>query len=185
MRVLLSDVRIYANAIFDLAWDQRQFSRWEAFLRASKQMVLAFPRGNIWDTPQIAATEKFALFSEIISDFAPGANLISLLLRKRKLSLLPAIASRYEELFYRYNNTLKVKVVVSSELSEEQKSSLIEVFRRRHGGEVVLRFEVDASILGGIVLSLGERIVDYSLRRRLHDLKKNLFLKSAYNARFQ
>ena len=175
-----NEVRVYAKAIFSLAKESGRCVEWGHFLSTSSTAFAAFPDRRILLAPQILLADKVRLLSDEATSFDEGENFLRILLSKKKIALLPAIASDYQKLLHVHSNILEIKVVSAKELSEYQRQSFIEALKKRHDCDIVLRCEVDASLVGGAVLYMANKVLDHSLRGMLENLKKSLCLKSAY-----
>jgi F-type H+-transporting ATPase subunit delta len=100
----------------------------------------------------------------------PARNLIATLAANRRLSYLPEIAARYEQLRADAERTVEVTVTSAVELSAEQRSAYTTALTRRLGRQVRLHCQTDPSLLGGAVVRADDLVIDGSVRAGLGQL---------------
>lgn len=181
MSIFQTKARPYAKAIFNLALEQDQLSMWQDTLKMLAVIASECEKNKLLDSPQVSAAEKISFFADVIKQ-APEAisNLVRLLVERKKLNLLPDIAASYRQLFFAHNNILEATIISAYELAAEQKERLLGALRKRYQKEILLECHVDATLIGGAVMQVEDRVIDGSVRGMLQRLKQNLLLKSAY-----
>ena len=118
--------------------------------------------------------------TELVLDVCAGglsatmANFVRVLGEGRRLALGPAIARRFEDERSRRAGRSAVEVVSAFALRPPQGERLAEAIGRRLGREVTLTTSVDASLLGGVVIRIGDSVIDASLAGRLRELEHEL-----------
>lgn len=103
-----------------------------------------------------------------------GANLLRLLAENRRLALLPLILETFSTLVAEANRRAVAEVVSARPLSEAQERKLRAALERITGGTVVLDCHVDALLVGGATVRLGDRVIDGSVIGRLRGLARRL-----------
>ncbi|MFQ5890407.1 MAG: ATP synthase F1 subunit delta [Gemmatimonadota bacterium] len=128
------------------------------------------------ETPRISLTEKRSALREVFSDRYPLLFLRFLLvaLEKGRLSLLPEIEEAYRELLDERAGRVRAVVTLAREPDAELRKEIRAALERFLGREVIPTFRRDEAILGGVVVRVEDRLMDGSLRRRLHDLRRVL-----------
>jgi F-type H+-transporting ATPase subunit delta len=101
-------------------------------------------------------------------------NLLVALARDGKLNLLPAVVQSFEQYGQSSARPLTGEVVSAVELSEQQRSKIIGDLRARYGERLELRYSVDASLIGGLIIRIGDQVLDNSLRARLSAVQRNM-----------
>lgn len=101
-------------------------------------------------------------------------NLLRLLNSKSRLALVPALAERVRRDSDRLLGRCRVRVVSAKPLTTEQSQTLIRQLQDRLGLVPVLEYSVDPSLIGGLVIRVGDLQFDSSIRSRLEQLRKNL-----------
>ena len=95
-------------------------------------------------------------------------------MRRRRTSLGPQVAEALQELIDRAKGISHATVTSAVPLLPDDKRAVEQKLREITGGEVILDTEVDEGILGGLVVRIGDRLIDGSTRSRLIALKQRL-----------
>jgi F-type H+-transporting ATPase subunit delta len=101
-------------------------------------------------------------------------NFLALLIEKHRMPALFRIRQRYDALWQEENKVLPVQVTSAVELSDDVVRSIGDRIGERTGRKVELRSDVDPEILGGLVLRVGNNVLDASIRNRLENLRKQV-----------
>ena len=167
--------RRYARAIFELAAGREEAvaAEIDGFLEAYEQPdlrhVLGNPAFNVERRKDIVAELAGRMgLSELTTHF------VSLLLTRERLDGLPSIARHYHGLLDDARGRVNAKVLVSQPLADEQRETLASVVSRMTGKTAVLTEELDPSILGGIIVEVGGKVYDGSVRAQLHSLRQSI-----------
>ena len=168
--------RPYARAAFDLAEKSAALESWRNALSASAEVVATESASRIIGHPKIDDGQILALFSDVLGENMIDAfrNFLNVLMHYRRLPLLPEIYAQFETLRRASEQRLKVHVTSAIELDSGQREKLAARLQQRFGAEVDMDTEVDAELLGGLVVRAGDRVIDASLRGRLEQLGRQL-----------
>ena len=101
-------------------------------------------------------------------------NFLKLLVEKHRMPALFRIRSNFDKLWREENKVLPVQITSAIELDESTVSSIGDRIGERTGRTVELRSAVDPDILGGLVLQVGNNVLDASIRNRLENLRKQV-----------
>jgi F-type H+-transporting ATPase subunit delta len=96
------------------------------------------------------------------------------LVRNRRQMLIPAIAHEYLDLVDRVEGRVHASVTVAREADDSDRQMIAQQLSRALGKDVVPHFHVDAGILGGLVVRVGDTVLDGSVRRRLATLRARM-----------
>ena len=126
-------------------------------------------------SPYFSTDEK----SEGLDKLIDGAdetvvNFLKLLVEKHRMPALFRIRSNFDKLWREENKVLPVQITSAIELDESTVSSIGDRIGERTGRTVELRSAVDPDILGGLVLQVGNNVLDASIRNRLENLRKQV-----------
>jgi F-type H+-transporting ATPase subunit delta len=168
--------RRYAEAAFEIAQRDGTVERWRSELEAASAIVgderalraLANPSVPI-DQRSVAVA---ALLQGIASD--PVQNLIQLLLRRGRIEGLPRVAAEFRRLDDRRQGITHATATSAAPLTPDEVQALTERLERSTGGRIALDVQVDPSLLGGLVVRVGDRMIDGSVRGRLERLRNQL-----------
>lgn len=168
--------RPYAEAVFRLAVERGTLQKWSEMLAiaaavAGDERVRAAVNDPLRTREQIAE-----LFLDICGRWldAEAANFVRVLAENRRLTLLPEIAALFEERRAEAEGRLQAKVVSAFPLTKEQEQAVARALERRLGRRVVLESAVDPKLLGGIVVRIGDLVIDGSVRGRVERLAAQL-----------
>lgn len=168
--------RPYAEAAFAYAREAKALDRWSGRLKRAA-LVAADPEvAGLAQSPS-ADPERFRLmFLDLCAakeDIEFG-HFIRLLLENRRLALLPEIAALYEQRRITHESAIDAEVVSALPLDGAQEKQIIEALTKSYGRAVRLTSRVDAALLGGVVIRVGDQVIDASARGRLAQLQAHL-----------
>ncbi len=167
--------RRYAKAVFGLAAGRQEAigaeldGFLEAFENPSLRKVLGNPAFHQERRKDIVVDVAARLgLSELTTHF------FSLLVTRDRLDGLSSIVRQYHRLLDDSAGRVNARVVVAQPLGDERRDSLAAVVGERTGKTAVLTEEVDPAIIGGIIVEVGGKVYDGSVRTRLQNLRKNI-----------
>ncbi len=123
--------------------------------------------------PVIPIKEKKTLLKQLMQDDAPlfAQNFLMLLVDKGRLVNLTAIVDTYNRMMAQQNGVLIVRVISAKPLTQDELDEIAETYRKKHGAEQVqINVEVNAKLLGGIKVQIGDVLTDDSIYGRLQKL---------------
>ena len=167
--------RRYSQAVFSIALETNQLDRWQSDLREIASLGEDATLVALLQNPRLHFDDRTRLLSEQLGDVNPLAlNLVYLLLARGRLSMIADIANEYQRLLNSYRGIEQAEVTTAIPLDDEDKQSLEQHLGAVVGKKVVVRPEVDASIVGGIIARIGDKLLDGSTRSRLLALKREM-----------
>ena len=165
----------YSRAVFEIAQKTGELDRWQSDLEkiASLSEDATF---IAWlESPKFHFDDKAKLLREQLGDISPLAlNLIYLLITRGGLSMVGDIADEYQRLLDSHRGIEQAEVTTAIPLDDEDKLKLEEHLSAAIGKKIVLKPEVDSSLLGGIVAKIGDKLLDGSTRSKLVALNREL-----------
>ena len=170
-----SSARRYAQAVFEIALERKELDRWQSDLEQIASLgddaeVVAWLQSS-----RLRFEVKAKLLAERLRGVNPlTLNLVYLLITKGRLGMVGDIADEYQRLLYSHRGIEPAEVTTAVPLTDEDKQRLKERLGAVIGKEVVLKFEVDSNLIGGIVVRVGGKLIDGSTRRQLLTLKREL-----------
>ncbi len=166
----------YANALFEVG---REKGKLDGLHDQLTQLADAVD-GNrelqvFFFSPYFSSTEKIEGARRAIAGADPEfVNFLELLIEKQRMTEIFRIRREFEELWKHENRRIDVTVTSAVELDPAVVSKIGEEIERQTGQEVELASRVDAEILGGVVLQVGNMVLDASIRSRLEKLRKSV-----------
>jgi F-type H+-transporting ATPase subunit delta len=165
----------YASALYELASDARQVTavgkdlgRFDALVAGSADLARMVSSPAYSSEDQIAGV-KAILASAKISGIA--ANFIKLVASKRRLFAVRDMITAYHAIADQKAGVAKAEVTVAEKLSDKNRKAVTEALKGVIGKNVSIIEKVDPSIIGGIVVKVGSRMIDSSVRTKLNSLK--------------
>ena len=168
----------YAAALFDIADERRMLDEVASDLRQMRAMLAAsvdlsrLVRSPILTRGEqgraISALAERASFAPLVRDF------LAVVAKNRRLFAVPAMIEAYLEKLAERRGEVTAEVTAAQALSEAQQNSLIDQLRRVVGSRVAIDVKVDPSLLGGMVVKIGSRMVDGSLKGQLQRLQLSM-----------
>ncbi|PPQ31953.1 F0F1 ATP synthase subunit delta [Rhodoblastus sphagnicola] len=169
----------YAQALFRLAQERNiTASVAEALGNFGEMIEQSADLRRFIVSPVFSADEQLKAITALLDQFGYGditANFIKLVASKRRLFVLPEMIRAYTALNDKAKGVTQAQVTVAAPLSSDHSAALESALRQVSGGQTVkVNVKVDPSIIGGIVVKLGSRMVDASLKTKLNSLRTRM-----------
>ena len=168
--------RVYARSLFEIAREhdrldelRTQLGQFADALQDSRELRIFF------FSPYFSSAEKQEALG-VVLDGADQSflNFLSLLIENHRMPVIFRIRQQYERLWEEENRMLPVEITSAVTLDEKTTEDLGRTIGERAGRRVTLSSRVDPDILGGIVLRVGNSILDASIRNRLEQLRRHV-----------
>jgi len=169
--------RNYAEALLVLATRAQDLAGWGNLLHGLADAVRGDPKLHAFlDTPRVDANTKIAILRKALADRAPSAfvRFVEAVVRHRRQMIIPAIAVEYAALVDRAENRMHANVTVAREVDDRTRKLIADRLSKAFAMTVVPHITVDARVLGGMVVRVGDTVMDGSVRRKLGDLRHQL-----------
>ena len=168
--------RVYAEALFDVA---KEKGKLDAIRDELAQFADALDGDHelqvFFFSPYFSSAEKIEGLRKAVSGADEELlNFLELLIEKGRMTEIFRIRSRFEQLWKQENKRLDVTVTSAVELDPAVVEKVGSEVERQTGQKVDLASRVDGEILGGIVLQVGNKVLDASIRSRLEKLRKSV-----------
>ena len=168
--------QVYARSLFEVASEQdkldtvkEQLGQFADALHENRQLAVFF------FSPYFSTEEKKNGLSAAVTGADPAfQNFLEALIERHRMPAIYRIRTEFEVLYDKTNKLLPVKVTSAVALDSKMVESLGRRIGEQTGNEIELTSEVDPEILGGIVLRVGNFILDASIRTRLEQLRREV-----------
>ena len=168
--------RPYAEAAFRLADAQGKLADWSGAL-ANLSAVAADARvkAAVGD-PNLSATKVAGLFISILTGKLTGEaeNFVRVLAENGRLDVLAEIRAQYEALKNEREGVVEAEVYTAFELDPAQVADLVSRLEKKTGRKVKARVSLDKSLIGGVKVVIGDKVIDGSARAQLGALETAL-----------
>jgi F-type H+-transporting ATPase subunit delta len=168
--------RVYGRSLFGVAREQgkldlirEQLGLLADALAENRELQMFF------FSPYFSTEEKQQALGRVIDGGDEILmNFLALLIENHRMPVIFRIRDQYERLWDEENRTLPVEITSAIELDRATTESLGKAIGERAGRKVVLEARVDPDILGGVVVRVGNSILDASIRNRLEQLRRHV-----------
>ena len=168
--------RVYSEALFEVAKDRDRLDEVrEELAEFAEALDGSHERQVFFFSPYFSSAEKREGIERAVSGASEEfVNFLELLTEKHRMPVIFRIRRAYEEMWKRENKLIDVTVTSAVELDEKVVEEIGAEIEKQTGRDVDLTSAVDDAILGGIVLQVGNMVLDASIRNRLEKLRKNV-----------
>ena len=168
--------QVYSRSLFQVARERGrldelrgQLGQFADALDEHRQLAVFF------FSPYFSTQEKKEALGRVLEGADPTLmNFLSLLIENHRMPVIFRIRQEYERLWDEENRTLPVEITSAIELDEATTESVGRKIGERAGRRVTLAARVDPDILGGIIIRIGNSILDASIRNRLEQLRRHV-----------
>lgn len=172
--------RNYAEALLELARRAKDLRGWGALIQSiadamqRDQTLRAF-----LETPRVDTATKNEVLRKALADRAPSkfVRFVESVVSHRRQMLIPDIAREYMDLVDIVENRMHANVTVAREADEKTRKLIADRLSKVFSKTVVPHLTVDDRILGGMVVRVGDTVMDGSVRRRLGVLKQRMLAR--------
>lgn len=170
----------YAQAIFDLAKENDQVEPWGEDLAVVAEAFSDADFSALLKHPDMSAVDKLAATATVLAGVNPLVrNLVDLLVAKNSVAAIPGVYTGYLELLDSHLGRQRVEITTAVTLEDAESERITNFVKDLVKREVVLTTKVDESILGGLVIQIGDRLLDGSTKARLESLRNTLHTEIA------
>lgn len=165
----------YANAVFALAQEQQAIDRVSDDFAAFKNLIEKSPDlALLVHSPLLSREDQTRALKPILEKTGAGAlttKFILLLAQKRRLYVLTAIIAAYNRQVARLKGEVEAEITSARALSGSETEALKAMLKSKLGREPRLNAKTDPTLLGGLVVKVGSRMIDSSIRTKLAGIR--------------
>lgn len=176
MAELSTIARPYAEALFASIRNEGTLEQWSALLSEMAQVAGHTEVSKTLLSPGLTSQQRYELFAGLIktplSDKA--RNFLELLVSNERLLLLPEISQQFEVLKHQHEGSELVHITSAYELSPEQLNELVVGLERKFGLKLKPDVIVDAALIGGVRVMVGDQVLDTSVQAQLARMRDTL-----------
>ncbi|MGH1480615.1 MAG: F0F1 ATP synthase subunit delta [Geminicoccales bacterium] len=165
----------YAGALFDLAKDQKALDQVQADLSGMKGLLAESAElTRVIESPAISKDDQVKALTSV-SKKAGASDLttrfLGLLAEKRRAFALPEIIEAFNAMLAEEKGEVEAELISAVDLTQAQADAVAQKIGQSVGKAVTMTLSVDPSLLGGLVVRVGSRMIDASLKTKLHQLE--------------
>lgn len=168
--------RRVAEAVLQIARERDDFDAWRQDLATLASVLGSQDVVYVLDHPDVPFDEKRSLVGRLAGDRvrAQSLDVVAYLIRKRRAYLLPALARDFDAMVNTERHVRVADVTTAEPLDQDLQGELRRSLEARFGGTVTLQTHVDPTIMGGVVVRIGDELMDGSVIGRLTALRDQL-----------
>ncbi|HEX3866596.1 MAG TPA: F0F1 ATP synthase subunit delta [Gemmatimonadaceae bacterium] len=170
-------VRNYAETLLALAQKAGDLAGWGDMIDSIGDAMETDRRLRLFlESPRVSAQRKNETFQKAYGAQLPRpfVRFLQALVSNRRQMLIPAIAHEYHDLVDAVEGRVHAAVTVVRDVDDADRESIAKHLSRSLGKDVVPHFHVNPSILGGVIVRVGDTVLDGSVRRRLATLRTKM-----------
>ena len=161
--------RPYAEAAFKLAREKNQLEAWSQMLRLLDLVVQDAAVARSISDPNVSSEKLQGLILSVCGEQLDGAgrNFVQVLEHNSRLTLLPEIRAMFEALRLEHEGVLEAEIYSAFAIDDAQVAQLVKKLEGKYQRKVRARVSVDAKLIGGIKIVVGDQVVDATVRGKL------------------
>lgn len=167
----------YSNALFDLAKEMNALERFETDLLYAKSILEDHKElGQFLTSPIVAEKGKLDVLGKIFgtSIHTKALHFMYVMIKRRRARYILDTIEAYIAKAREARGIVEAKVIVTEPLSESMKAAVKSKLHAISGKDYLLDEQIDPSIVGGMIIQIGDRRIDFSMARQLDEMKKSL-----------
>jgi F-type H+-transporting ATPase subunit delta len=165
----------YATALFEIAKESKALDQVEADILAVEAAMAESPElRDMLSSPVFSREDQARAIAAIAAKMGLGAavaNTLGLMAQNRRLFVVPALIAQIKALIAADRGEMTAEVTTARPLTDAQTDALAQTLKASVGKDVRLDVTVDESLIGGLVVKVGSRMIDTSLRSKLANLQ--------------
>jgi F-type H+-transporting ATPase subunit delta len=169
--------RNYAETLLVLSTRAQDLRGWGKMLTDVASAMRENPTLRLFlESPKVSAAQKSAVIGKAFTDRMPRLMLrfIQTIVQHRRQMLIPTIAEEYLNLVDEAEGRIHARVTVAKETDDAGRAAIATHLSRMFGKEVVPHLTVDPAIMGGVIVHVGDTVLDGSVRKRLASLRRRM-----------
>ncbi|HXH21468.1 MAG TPA: ATP synthase F1 subunit delta [Dehalococcoidia bacterium] len=165
----------YAQAAFEVAREEGNLAAWSEALARIAHFLSDGDAARVLANTRVPQDVKHQLIEAGLGDLPRTAlNLAHLLVNKGRTALARDIAAEFGRLVEEHQGVSRARAVTAVELTDADREALSQRLSESTGRRILLETEVDPSILGGVIVQIGDRLLDGSTKSKLEALRSTL-----------
>jgi F-type H+-transporting ATPase subunit delta len=169
--------KTYSDALFEVGLEKESLETLLEEFSFIEKTFLEYPDFlELFKTPRISIEERKETIEKIFGGKISNEmlNFLKIILDKRRASEIFEIKNEFQVAVHKHNNILEATVVSAVAITEEQSNKIIKSMSAVTGSDILIKNKVDETLLGGLVIYIGDKVIDGSVKKKLSDLKEEL-----------
>ena len=177
---LVTIAKPYASAVFEIAQQDKSHNDWKAVLEAAASLVIDEQLQGYLASPNATKQDKGETIQKLVASvinrkLATKENeFLSLILDNNRTEALPSILSLFEDQANAFDEAKAFQVISAYKLTAAEEKSIVASLSEKYNASVSIETTIDETLIGGLIIKLGDKVIDMSVKARTDEL--NLLL---------
>jgi F-type H+-transporting ATPase subunit delta len=169
MAEIATVARPYAEAAFKAALESKALTADADAIALAAAMAADANMRSVLSDPRVSAQQKKDLFAAVAGErlTGPVRNLLAMLVDGHRTELIGSIAEQFDELKRDHERVLRARITSAQPLTDAQRTEIVTALEKRYGKKVEAEVDVDAQLLGGARVQVGDQVIHASVRDAL------------------
>lgn len=164
----LTIARPYAEAAFKLALEGNALASWAGALARLAVVAGTEVARELIGNPQLSNEQVAAVVADTAGQLAPEQkNFVQVLADNERLAVLPEISTLFDALRNAHEGVLDAQIASAYPLDEQQVAGIVAALEQKYGKQIKATVHVDADLIGGVSIRIGDEVIDASVRGKL------------------
>ena len=176
---MIKDTKIakrYARALFEIASEDQSYNDWSKKLKLISDTEVDKNFADVLNSTKISLSKKMYLIDNVFKNKLNTLqfNFLKLLTKNQSFSIIQDIYKQFLKQVEKLNNIIRVSVISPYKISDDLKDQISNLVHEISGAESVIEERVDRELIGGVVIRLGDTVIDGSIKNRVKQLRREL-----------
>ncbi len=176
MAELVTVARPYAEATFKAGLEANQLAEYANGVQMAAAIANDSAMSALLHDPKVSSAQKLEMFSAVAGNVMPEGvkTLVKILLDGQRATLLPSIAEQFDALKRKHDGVVNAQITSAFPMSDADTADLVNALAKKYGKKVIATVAVDASLIGGARVQVGDEVVQASVRDTLNQMAVSL-----------
>ena len=176
---MIKDTKIakrYARALFDIASEDQSYNDWLDKLKLISDTETDKDFAIVLNSTKISLSKKINTIDEVFKGKLNTLqlNFLKLLTKNQSFSIIQDIHKQFVGQVEKLNNIIRVSVTSPYKISDDLKDQISNLVNEISGAESVIEEKIDSELIGGVVIRLGDTVIDGSIKNKVKQLRREL-----------
>lgn len=176
---MIKDIKIakrYARAIFDIASEDQSYDDWLNKLKLISDTRAEVNFANVLNSTKLSFSKKMNLIDDVFSNKLNKLqlNFLKLLTKNQSFFIIQDIYKQFLGLVEKRNNLIRVTVTSPYKISDDLKNQILNLVNDISGADSIIEEKIDSELIGGVVIRLGDTVIDGSMKNKVKQLRREL-----------
>ncbi len=167
----------YATSLYEIADENKKV---DEVSKELEQIAKVFEDNaelfDVFSSPTVSVSDKLAILSKVfkgkISETA--YSFLGVLCEKKRIDLFFEVKDEFKEIHFAEKKQIEAVITTAIEIDSKTKASLVKRLEEKTGKSVIPSYEVDKTIMGGVIVSYDNTLIDGSIKTKLLNLNKHI-----------